>query len=43
MKELIEILNDTSGVRVMFYAISFIFLVGVTLDGIAGIINSFRK
>jgi hypothetical protein len=43
MAEIIEVLNNTSGVRTFFYVVSLIVLIAVLLDGIAIIIESIKK
>lgn len=43
MIELIELLNNTSGLRVVLYLIVFIFVLAIITDGIVNIIEAIVK
>lgn len=43
MKEVIEVLNDTSAERLIGYTIAALLLAGTILDGLARIVKHFRK
>lgn len=43
MVEIIEALNNTSGVRTLFYVVAFIIALAIVADGIGSIVKNLRK
>lgn len=43
MRELIELLNNTSGERVFFYSIVFLIALGTVSTALVGIVNSIGR
>lgn len=43
MKELIEVLNQTSAARVIFYSCVFVFVVLIVVGGVEGIVKAIIK
>ncbi len=43
MLKLLELLNQTSDIRIVFYAIVFVVVVGLIINSIVDIVKSLRK
>jgi hypothetical protein len=43
MKEIIELLNHTSGARTLFYCVVFLIALGIIADAVVGIVKALFK